>query len=159
AIPLGGGEGARPALGVPKPREDLSIPLGPRSEGSAIGVGGELMNELRALYRRTFERPARAGQIERAAFVLAELLGANEEAVAFLEKHGRLRLAAELAESRELAPGLVVRQWFVAGDVERALTVARRTGAFADALLRLRHRDPDRANSFALHWADGLADS
>jgi len=117
------------------------------------------MNELRALYRRTFERLARAGQIERAAFVLAELLGANEEAVAFLEKHGLLRLAAELAESRDLAPGLVVRQWFLAGDVERALTVARRTGAFADALLRLRHKDPERANSFALLWADGLAES
>ncbi|HEY8209635.1 MAG TPA: bpX6 domain-containing protein [Myxococcaceae bacterium] len=161
AIPLGGEGGgpARAALGVPKPREDLSIPLGPRSPGAAIGLGGDLMEELRALYRRTFQRLERAGEIERAAFVLAELLRAHEEAVLFLERHGRLRLAAELAESRGLPAGLVVRQWFLADDVERALLVARRTGAFADAMLRLNRTHPDRARSFALVWAGALAEA
>lgn len=161
AIPLGGpgDPAAGPALGVPKPRDDLSIPLGPRAPGSAIGATGDLMGELRALYRRTFQRLQREGQIERAAFVLAELLGATEEAVAFLEKHGQARLAAELAESRGLASGLVVRQWFVAGDVARAVAVARRTGAFADALVRLKQTYPDLARSFALIWADTLADA
>jgi len=160
AIPLGGSgdEFSGPALGVPRPRDDLSIPLGPRAPGAAIGATGDLMDELRALYRRTFQRLEREGQIERAAFVLAELLGANEEAVAFLEKHGQARLAAELAEARQLAPGLVVRQWFIAGDVARAVAVARRTGAFADALGRLKRKDPELARSFALIWADTLAD-
>ena len=32
--------------------------------------------------------------------VLAELLGSDEEAVSFLERHGRLRTAAELAETQ-----------------------------------------------------------
>ena len=52
AIPLGGSSGvARPALGVPRPRDDLHISLGRRDPGSAvgIGVGDELMNALRAL--------------------------------------------------------------------------------------------------------------
>ena len=161
AIPVGGfwDEPVRPALGVPRPRDDLSIPLGPRAPGAAIGASGDLMDELRALYRRTFQRLQREGQIERAAFVLAELLGANEEAVAFLEKHGQTRLAAELAESRQLLPGLVVRQWFIAGDVARAVMVARRKGAFADALVRLKRTHPDLARSFALIWADTLADA
>ena len=51
----------------------------------------------------------------------------------FLERHGRPRLAAELAEARGLPPGRVVRQWFLARDVARAVDLARRTGTFADA--------------------------
>jgi hypothetical protein len=162
AIPIDPGAQERPAraaLGVPEPREELKISLGPPSSAGVIGVGGGLLEELRRLYRDAFQRLVRQGQIERAAFVLAELLGENEEAVAFLERHGMLRLAAEVAEARGLPPGLQVRQWFVAGDVARALLVARRTGAFADALHRLKASRPEQARAFALLWADALAEA
>ncbi len=74
---------------------------------------------------------------EEAAFFLAEILNEAERAVSYLEKHGRWKLAAELAEARKLAVGLVVRQWFLAGDVKRAVAIAVREGAFDDAILRL----------------------
>jgi hypothetical protein len=161
AIPLGGEGGdapVAPALGVPTPRADLSISLGPRrGVRSAIATAEGFYELLRKRYRAAFERLEREGRIDEAAFVLAELLKEAEEAVSFLERHGRLRLAAELAEARKLHPGLVVRQWFLAGEVERAVLIARRHGAFSDALVRLGQHE--RAPALRVLWAETLAEA
>jgi hypothetical protein len=162
AIPLGGGiekDLAALALGVPRPRTTLSINPRMTAASSSIGVGHDFMEHLRRLYRAAFERLAAQGKIEEAAFILSELLFANEEAVAFLEKHGRLRLAAEMAEARELAPGIVVRQWFIAGDRRRAIRIARRLNAFSAAIVRLERSDKARADEMRLLWAESLAGS
>lgn len=148
---------ARPALGVPSPRADLSINPWQGMSSRVIGLGGDLMSYLMQLYRSSFERLVAQNRIEEAAFVLAELLRANEEAVAFLERHGKLTLAAELAEARELPPGLVVRQWFLAGDVKRAIEIARRTQSFADAVLRLEKTNKGQAEKLRVLWAESLA--
>jgi hypothetical protein len=162
AIPLGGefeSQVLKPALWKPIPRFDLSFSPYLTRARSVISLGDSLLSRLRNLYRESFERLEVQGRIEEAAFVLAELLHANEEAVAFLERHGRLRLAAEMAEARELAPGLVVRQWFVAGDVQRAILIARKTGAFSDAVIRLERREPQLGAKLRLLWATALADA
>src|SRR5215469_14118905 len=89
AIPLGGQtekDILSFSIGVPRPRSDLSILPQMKRASSTIGVGPDLMSHLRRLYRATFDRLAAQGRIEEAAFVLSELLLANEEAVAFLEK-------------------------------------------------------------------------
>ena len=96
---------------------------------------------------------------EEAAFVLSELLGDNAEAVAFLESHDRKTLAAEMAEARNLPAGLIVRQWFVAGDETRAIQVARRHNAFADAVLRLEQKQDERAEWLRVLWARTLGQS
>jgi hypothetical protein len=163
AIPLGGpaGEALRGLpLRLPGPRRSLEIrPEVPRTH-STLPTSNDLYNELQRLYRTAFERLEAQGHIEEAAFLLADVLLASEEAVAFLERHGRLRLAAEMAEARNLAPGLVVRQWFLAGDRRRALWTARRTGAFADAVTRLeRTRRHEEAQSLRLLWGNDLADA
>ncbi|RYZ41242.1 MAG: hypothetical protein EOO71_12810 [Myxococcaceae bacterium] len=162
AIPLGRelGPQARLALGVPEPREELRIR--PRRGGAAqesFGGGSAVFELLRERYRDVFRRLEREGRIDEAAFVLAELLNATEEAVSFLERHGRLRLAAELAEGRELPAGLVVRQWLLAKDVGRAVAIARRGGAFADAVLRLEKSHPREAEALRLLWAESLAEA
>jgi MoxR-vWA-beta-propeller ternary system domain bpX6 len=162
AIPLGGefeSQVLRPALWKPIPRSNLSFSPHFTRARSVIALGDSLLSRLRNLYRESFERLEAQGRIEEAAFVLAELLHANEEAVVFLERHGRLRLAAEMAEARELSPGLVVRQWFVAGDVQRAILIARRTGAFSDAVVRLERRERQLAEKLRLLWATALADA
>jgi hypothetical protein len=163
AIPLGGSEpseDARVALGLPGPRERLAINLkkggGP---GSIFGSGAEVFAALKERYRAAFQRLEREGKIDEAAFVLTELLGAHEEAVSFLERHGRLRLAAELAEARGMTPGLVVRQWFLAKDIARAVAIARRSGAFADALSRLERGNLAEARTLRLLWAETLAEA
>jgi hypothetical protein len=163
AISLGGGASSgpdRPALSAPKPRKDLAIqPRPAEGGGSGIGVADGLMEELRRLYRQAFERLRAQGRIDEAAFVLAELLHADEEAVSFLESHGKPRLAAEVAEARGLAPGLVVRQWFLAGEPAQAVRVARRTGAFADAVQRLEKTHPAEALELRRAWAGALAEA
>ncbi len=146
-----------PPLGLPTARADLAIrPVRPTAR-AAVGLGGELFELLRRRYRSAFERLDARGEIEKAAFVLAELLNATEEAVSYLERHGRLRLAAELAEARKLQPGLVIRLWFLAGDRARAVHIARLTGAFADAVLRLERSHKEEGRILRLMWADALA--
>ncbi|RKH50622.1 hypothetical protein D7Y23_12675 [Corallococcus sp. AB050B] len=162
AIPLGKDLDARAklALGVPGPRETLRIqPRGRSGAAQTFGGGPAVFDALRERYRETFRRLEREGRIDEAAFVLAELLDAAEEAVSFLERHGRFQLAAELAEGRDLPPGLVVRQWFLAKDVERAVAIARRSGVFADAVLRLEKTHPTQAQALRLLWAESLAEA
>ncbi|WP_309894491.1 bpX6 domain-containing protein [Archangium sp.] len=160
AIPLDKGapsEQARVALGLPGPREKLSIQPSQGGSGAIFGGGAEVYEALRERYRQAFQKLEREGRIEEAAFVLAELLHEEAEAVSFLERHGRLKLAAELAEGRNLAPGLVVRQWVLAKDVARAVDIARRTGAFADAVPRLERTHPAEARVLRLLWGEVLA--
>jgi hypothetical protein len=163
AIPLGKGglsEQARLSLGLPGPREQLAIqPRNGRGAATVFAGGPALYEALRERYRAAFKRLEREGRIEEAAFVLAELLREDEEAVSFLERHGKLTLAAELAEGRNLAPGLVVRQWLLAREVARAVAIARRTGAFADALLRLERTHPQEARALRLLWGEVLAEA
>lgn len=162
AIPLGDEkmtEQARIALGLPGPRESLTIRPQRGGAASLFGGGQEIYAALKERYRAAFKRLEREGRIDEAAFVLTELLGAHEEAVSFLEKHGRLKLAAELAEGRGLAPGLVVRQWLLAKELQRAVAIARRSGAFPDAVLRLERTHPAEARTLRLLWAETLAEA
>ncbi|HSE23314.1 MAG TPA: bpX6 domain-containing protein [Pyrinomonadaceae bacterium] len=161
AIPLGdlSALSQRPALGVPSPRKNLSIFPWQSPSSRSIGLANDVMSYLYRLYRASFERLVAQQRIEEAAFVLAELLRANDEAVSFLERHGKLTLAAELAEARELPPGLVVRQWFIAGDIKRAVGIARRTHAFADAVSRLEKGDKEQGEKLRVVWAASLAEA
>jgi hypothetical protein len=163
AIPLGGGTGPDGGLSAapPRPRTSVDIPLtdsaGRRSH-IPVSVDGTEM--IRARYRAALARLEQLGRIEEAAFVLAELLGDVAGAVSLLERHRRFELAARVAEGRNLAPGLVVRLWFLAGDRERAAAVARRHGAWADAIARMEQAG-NRAEAAPLRllWADALADA
>lgn len=161
AISMGELEGRPqlPYLGVPDPRQDLSISMNPASGSSNINLSPELYDHLMSLYRQAFRKLESEGRIDEAAFVLAELLESHAEAVSFLERHKRYKLAAEIAEGHKLPPGLVVRLWFLAGDKERAIRVARRTGAFADAVLRLERDDKAKAMELRLLWAAARANA
>ncbi|HET9211019.1 MAG TPA: hypothetical protein VFR03_11505, partial [Thermoanaerobaculia bacterium] len=160
AIPLAAEAGGPRRLPLRSfaPRVDLHIRPERSRPWSVAEISPDLHGELRRLYREAFHRLEAQDRIEEAAFLLAEVLHAHEEAVSFLERHGRLRLAAEMAEARDLPPGLVVRQWFLAGDRQRGLRIAHRTGAFADAVTRLeRSREMEQASELRRLWARELA--
>ncbi|WP_409027496.1 bpX6 domain-containing protein [Janthinobacterium sp. SUN098] len=146
----------RPAFGTPRPRTSLEI-SGPGQASSSISLGGELEQYLRATYRATFERLDREGKIDEATYVLAELLKCGSEAVDYLEKKGRIKQAAQLAETMELAPEVAVRLWCMAGDVERAVKLARLGQAFAAAVQLLERRKSPQAPEMRLLWAEDLA--
>ncbi|MFE6871285.1 bpX6 domain-containing protein [Kitasatospora sp. NPDC057692] len=109
---------------------------------------------LTGLYRGAADRLESQGRIDEAAYVLADLLDAPAEAVALLERHGRLTAAAELAEGRDLPAELVVRLWWRAGERERAVRTAHRRGVFATAVDRLAATDPQAARALRAAWAE-----
>ena len=160
AVPLG----STPTAGAPpKPvtwtapqaRDALAIQLRPSSHATAAG-GPTLHALLRSLYRDAVTALEAEGRIDEAAFTLAELLREPGEAVALLERHGRFRLAAELADTAGLAPALRVRQWLLADDPARALALVRRHGVFDAALAKVESL-PDLADALRRGWARHLA--
>jgi MoxR-vWA-beta-propeller ternary system domain bpX6 len=157
AIPLGGdGPNLGQAFGTPSARKDLALSrqLGGRT---SISLGQDLNAHLRALYRQSFERLDRAGRIDEAVFVLAELLSARKEALDYLEKHERFAQAAELALAWDMPADLIVRLNCLAGDWRMALAVARRDNAFANAVTQLAPKWPDAARRLRREWGEALA--
>jgi hypothetical protein len=141
---------------LPRRRPDLSIHLGAAEPRPAWALGGQMYNHLRDLYRQAFQRLEAQGRIEEAAFVLTELLAVHAEAVSFLEKHGRLRLAAEIAEARKLNPAIAIRLWWLAKERKRAISLACRTGEFEQAIQHLAGHQAE-ADQLRLVWAGWLA--
>lgn len=146
-----------PSLGSLQPREDLSISGASFGTGKNIALSPDIRDALRRHYQQAHDRLLQQGREEAAAFVLAELLGDAEAAVSLLERSGRLRAAAEIAEARQVNPGIVVRQWILAGEHERAFWIARRSGAFAVAVDRLQRTHPEEARTLRRSWAESLA--
>lgn len=155
AVPLGDGAPSSQAPStswtLPSPRAGLDIRVGAKPAGP--GFGTSLYERIRALYRATAERLEAEGRVEEAAFVHAELLGDLAGAVSLLERHGRLVRAAELAEAAKLLPELVIRQWIVAGDLDRAALHARRTKSFQVAVTKLEGSDAALALPLRREWA------
>jgi len=146
-----------PAWLNPRPRRDLKVSPVLQTGGSSYHFDHGICHYIHQLYEKAFERLDRENRIENAVFVLAELLQDSARAVSYLEKKDRLIQAAELAESRNLSPGIVIRQWFLAGKIERAVDIARRTGAFAEAVLLLEKSHANKALTLRLLWAKFLA--
>ncbi|MCX4246148.1 bpX6 domain-containing protein [Paraliomyxa miuraensis] len=160
AIPFSSlpGAPAPPKLSVPTPRAQLEL-RAERSPGAktSMTLGDDLYERFKTLYRQAARELEAQDRIEEAAYVLFELLGDDAEGVAMLERHERYDLAARMAEGRGMTPGLVIRLWFLAGEPAKAILVARRTGAFADAIERLQRNHPALADRLRLSWADRLA--
>ncbi|MCU0238407.1 MAG: bpX6 domain-containing protein, partial [Pyrinomonadaceae bacterium] len=149
-----------PSFSFLRPRNNLSINYGrQRASSSAVFLENQWFNDLQQLYRQTFDRLVAQNRIEEAAFVLAELLKSNHEAVEFLEKHGKFRLAAELAESRNLSKETIVRQWFLAGEKNKAVQLAILHNSFEYVVSQLEKQNHPQATELREIWAENLAKS
>ena len=161
AIGLGDGSGGGLRLRLPGRRLGLlrPAPVRPGARGS-VGFGPTAHQHLMALYRNAAKQLEAEGRIAEAAFVLADLLNVPLEAVALLERHDHVQLAAELAEGRRLAPDMVVRLWWRAGNRSRAIEVARSRGAFAGAVARLvQSGDDAAARELRCAWVEVCRDA
>lgn len=158
AIPIDakGDAEQRHALGNPNVRSDLRI-TGPKTGGTYIGLHDSVQDRMRQLYRQAFEKLDRAGRIDEAVFVLAELLNAGTEAVTYLEKKERFKQAAELAELLELQTPIIVRLWWLAGDTKRAIELARLTGSFSQVITLLERNRLADAHALRRVWGADLA--
>lgn len=158
AIPLSGVP-ADPSVGGAwlrwlSPRGGLGFSGAGGPGGGGVTTDGGLFAYLKQMYRRAFEALDAQGRVKEAAYVLGELLGEHHEAVTYLEAHDEHRLAAELAETKELDPGLVVLLWLRAGDRRRAAVLARLRGGWAAAVEGLERRNLVReAHVLRMEWA------
>ncbi|WP_338523903.1 bpX6 domain-containing protein [Pseudomonas batumici] len=156
AIPLGSDQAwSGRAFGTPKRRDQLTVGKA-RGPAASLELADGLREHLRRTYRQTFERLDRQGRIEEAVYVLAELLHVRQEALDYLEKHQRYPQAAELALTWDLRPAMIVRLLCLADDWQRAVQVARRDRAFANAVLSLQDRWPEAAERLRIEWAEML---
>lgn len=88
---------------------------------------------------------------------LIDLLDQPDRGCTYLETHGELRLAVEIAEGRAEEPALAVRLLWKAGERDRAVVVARRHGAFAAAIARCeRSRDQTTGHALRREWSSRL---
>ncbi|MFN8611162.1 MAG: bpX6 domain-containing protein [Vulcanimicrobiota bacterium] len=160
AIPIGesGNTQLTQFLGQLKPRSSLDF-TSPLQQGGSIGTGLSGLELLKSVYRHALERLLAAGRIEEAAYVQGELLNDAAGAADLLERHGKLLEAARLATLKGLAAPLQVRLWFMAGQTQTALTLARRYHVEAEALQMLTRKDPELAKQFRAAWATDLADA
>ncbi|GAA5161770.1 bpX6 domain-containing protein [Viridibacterium curvum] len=157
AIPLGGDtDSLGQAFGTPQARSDLSLSQHLR-QAPSVNYGESVDDYLRKLYRQSFQKLDREGRIEEAVFILAELLQSRQEALDYLEKHGRFKQAADLALAWDRPSDVIVRLSCLAGDWRRAIAVARRDGSFANAVLMLEKKYPDPARQLRLAWGETLA--
>lgn len=158
ALPLdGAGQSLGQAFGAPGRRDSLQL-SGRIGQSANLGLGDDLTAHLRRMYREAFAALDRKGRIDEAVFVLAELLNARQEALDYLVQHGRHAQAAELALGWDMPPALIIRLLMLAGDQRRAIQVARRDGAFADAVQQLQGTHPALAAQLRLEWGHALVE-
>ena len=156
AIPLGGLGSAAYTLRIPRRRTQLKITRQGLQRQSSIDLGPTVYASLRAMYQRAATQLEADGRLEESVFVHVELLNNPLDGIAMLERHGRLELAATIAEDRQVDPVLVVRLWWLAGDRARAVSIARRHRTFAQVIERLHAVDPAQARELRLEWVDTL---
>lgn len=158
ALPLDGeGQSLGQAFGAPGRRDSLQL-SGRIGRSANLGLDEDLTAHLRRMYRDAFAALDRSGRIDEAVFVLAELLNARQEALDYLVRHGRHAQAAELALGWDMPPALIIRLLMLAGDHRRAIQVARRDGAFADAVRQLQDAHPALAAQLRLEWGQALVE-
>lgn len=155
ALPINGLTGSALTLRLPKRREGLQL-TGGSSGGGSVPLGGTVHLHLKRLYADAAKQLEAEGKIDEAAFVLSELMNSPTECVALLERHGRFGVAATLAENRRLEPEITVRLWWLAGDRDRAMRLARKTQIYGSVVTRLAESDPESAHEFRLLWVDQL---
>ncbi len=146
-------------LRLPQSRTSLTPGSSVRGVAAEFGQFHSAYERLEQLYLDAARELERTGQADQAAFVYADLLNDTRAAVDVLERHQRLRLAAQLAENQELEAALVVRLWWRAGDRARAIDFARRSGAFAAGIERLHAVDPEQAQELRRAWVQYCRDA
>lgn len=158
AIPLNNQSTGAPLTGGFSPfrRDSLSLLTPNATGGATLGMAGDQFEAMRKLYREAADQLIAKGQIEEAAFVLARLLNDATAAVALLEKHGKLELAAQVATAQHLPEVERIRLWLLAGRRDEAIRIARASESFESLVTALTPRAPHLATQLRVIWGEFL---
>ncbi|NML08157.1 hypothetical protein [Sphingomonas sp. G-3-2-10] len=140
---------------LPEARARLDFDLS--NEGiSAPIFGGGAYYALRDRYLQLAEKLERDGDFRRAAYIHSQLLGDHRRAVLVLEKGKLFHEAAKLAIDSKQEPSLAIRMFFLAGETDTALALAKRTACFDQLAEESRRGDPAFHAYVIKAWTDML---
>ncbi len=145
AISVAQAESLGISLSLPRGRFNLAPSTQRAVPARSVPWGPDIRAVLVARYQEAAQRLEREGRIEEAAFVYVDLLGQPLDAVAVLERHERLLLAAQIAEGHGLAANFAFGSGGKRGSVQRrfallaATTHSRRRSASYTKQTRTRH--------------------
>jgi hypothetical protein len=139
----------------PKPRATLDFDLNRDTENTVSIPGHWGFETLRTKYEKLAEDLSHKGDHRRAAFIYAELLDMTKQALGELEKIKAYEDAAKLATARKENGLTIARLWFLAGEKEIALLMARRHNCMAD-LAQISRKDADFSTFVRMHWVEDL---
>lgn len=158
AIPLG--ESAQfisGQLGLLQPRNHFQ--LSGTNTGSSVQhlpLPPEWHAYLQKTYEAAFERFDQQGDIDKAVYVLAELLSQKQRALDYLEQHQRYQQAAELCINWDLSAARAIRLFLLAGNPQHAYLLAVQSNEFAQAVKLLEKNHASIAMQLRQVWAETL---
>ncbi|WP_392564367.1 bpX6 domain-containing protein [Orbus wheelerorum] len=159
AIPINGEQGfGQQFFGVPKPRNKLSLSEKIYGQGSSIYFNSKIQNRINQLYQKSFEQLVKENRVEEATFVLIELLNNLNKGIEFLEQNLRYQQALDIAIARDADPDIIVRLCCLTQQWDKAIIVAKRNNAFANAIMFLERDNQQSADNLRLIWANTLAE-
>lgn len=155
AIPMGGQHDVSLGqnMGMLRPRQHLQLSAGRASYGQMIGVDDRLQRYMTELYEKAFAQYDRLGAIDKAVYVLAELLNQRQRALDYLETHKRYAQAADLSVAWEFPAAKAIRLYVLAGQADKARQLAMQTQEYAAAIHLLEDEHPEQALELRRMWA------
>lgn len=155
AIPMGGQQhiSLGQNMGMLRPRQHLQLSAGQASYGQMIDLDDRLQHYLTELYEKAFAQYDRLGAIDKAVYVLAELLNQRQRALDYLERHQRYVQAADLSVAWEFPAAKAIRLYVLAGEADKARQLAMQTQEYAAAIHLLEDEHPEQALELRRMWA------
>lgn len=141
---------------VPEPRGTLDLDFSGHTAGSSAVLSGLGYSSIAAQYQYLAQKLSKDGDHRRAAFIYAELLSNVPSALQELEKIKAFEEAAKLATARKQPGHIAARLWFLAGEKDIALSIARRSDALGYIANVAQDRDPEFAAFVRGHWMQSM---
>ncbi len=158
AIPLGnaGDISLGKSAGKLAPRQHLEISSGRKAVGGLLSAHPDLHAYLERIYQQAYDHYDHIGDIDKAAYILAELLNRKQAALDYLEKHQRYAQAADLCVNWQMSPTIAIRLYLLAGNIAQVNLLGTTTHCFAAAIHSLGDRHPEHVRTLRRLWAEHL---
>lgn len=145
-----------PMTSLPNPRATLDLDYSGINAPAASILTEIGFEDMSAQYRKLARKLSADGDYKRAAFIYAELLKDVQCALEELEAAKAYEDAAKLATARKCAGNITARLWFLAGQKDIALAMAKRFDSLEYIADISEETDPEYSAFVRGHWLQEL---
>lgn len=145
--------------GMPQDRTSLDLDFSGFTKPSQSILSEHGYEEMHQQYYKLAQKLSADGDHQRAAFIYSELLDNIHAALNELEQADAYEDAAKLATARKFPVNTVASLWFLAGQEDVALALARRHDALEFIANFAQETNPEFAQLARQHWVQDLAAS